>query len=745
MTATRPVSVTTRGAAPRPRTHVRDGLSLFCVGIAGWGLAPILGEPGLALPVAAGGALSGVAVLTTGQRSARRADLVAHLGEHLAPMLGATPGRTAGLVRARSWTSGWPGKPRRVTLLHSTGRVKHTEAPLELGDPRWAAEVARQVGQRLDGHYRVATSDPVRGRLVLKLRPQPVAGDGTAPETPEVVRAKKVIGDLFGATADVGKVDVDDTGQVSRLAVGHDAGAKLVAPGYRNRIERTVSAMLPGRWRARWDMEADSVVFEVRPTLPDSIWIPPLPAPEADPLSNYDAVEIPYGVDEDGEVMAWRPAISPQLIITGGTGSGKTSTTHALLVRLSQYGWPVWVADGKAVEFLGFRDWPNVQIIGSRIEQQVAIIHRAWELMEHRYQLVVDGLARSEDFEPLVVFVDEFSDLKGNLLAWYSSIKVKGDPTKPPTLSEVASIARKGRTARIHLVVALQRPDAEILTGEARDNFTQRISVGRLSPDGAQMMWGNPVTGVTIPVGRRGRAIGVNSAGLPVEMQCYRTPDPAKVAPGTPEHQMLQEMRPAESLQDRLVIVPPEIDWSDEEPEDPTFADYAGTEWARAADRPDLDPLAHRDRSNDTDARGRALSSPMALFGLVDDPGRPAPTQPITSWRRRVPVASSTPTTGGRSPELDAGEIDDLTTGHVASHDENDGYVPATSVRATGLNVGDLVLVDADQDCWAVVEEEPVADFDDDELVVVSWRDDHDNSGQLILTADTPVQTRRPL
>jgi hypothetical protein len=135
-----------------------------------------------------------------------------------------------------------------------------------------------------------------------------------------------------------------------------------------------------------------------------------------------------------------------------------TSTTHGILTRIAQYGWPVWVADGKGVEFLGFRDWPNVQIVASRIEQQVAVIRRAWELMEYRYKLVVDGLARSEDFTPLVVFVDEFTDLKGNLLSWYAGIKIKGDPTKPPTLSELGSIARKGRTARVHLVLAMQRP-----------------------------------------------------------------------------------------------------------------------------------------------------------------------------------------------------------------------------------------------------------------------------------------------
>lgn len=55
-----------------------------------------------------------------------------------------------------------------------------------------------------------------------------------------------------------------------------------------------------------------------------------------------------------------------------------------MLVGVSRYGWPSWVADGKGIEFLGFRDWPNVQVVVTTVAEQVAVIERAWELMEHR-------------------------------------------------------------------------------------------------------------------------------------------------------------------------------------------------------------------------------------------------------------------------------------------------------------------------------------------------------------------------
>ncbi|WP_203338608.1 type IV secretory system conjugative DNA transfer family protein [Nocardioides limicola] len=729
--------------APRPRAHVRDGLALGCVGLAGWGAAPLIDRPGLALPALAIGTLTGAGVITFGQRSARRAELVNYLNENLAPLLGAN-NRSRGPARVKGWTRGWPGVPRRVHLRYGVGRIRlgadptaitgsSSSATVELGDNRWVSEISRQVGRRFGADYAVDHNDPVRGRLVLKLRPA-AEEKGETPETPQLSRAKKVVNELLAGTATIGKVEVDEaTGEVRRLEVKHEVGAKLVASGYRARVERTLSVMLPGRWRARWDMEGDSVVFEVRPTLPESLWIPPLELPDDDPLHNYRQVRIPYGVDEDGEVIAWQPAINPQWLITGGTGSGKTSTGHGILTQITQFGWPVWIADGKGIEFLGFQDWPNVQIVASEIAQQVAVIHRAWQLMEYRYQLVVERRARTEDFEPLMVFVDEFTDLKANLLTWYAQIKVKGDPTKPATLSEVGSIARKGRTARVHLVLSMQRPDADILTGEARENFGQRTSMGPLSPQGAEMMWNSPVVGVTIPRGRTGRAIGTNNLGVPVEMQAYRVPDPKDASPGTPEGELIEKLRPREARHERLLIVSPEVDWSGDEPCEPTFSDFAGAEWVKAADRPDLDPLAQRDSDGDAaDADGRALSSPLTLLGLN---GTTVPSVPASSRRSVVEDLNES---AGMSPVFSSSAAidDDLYA---------DGYGQPSGTRASMLAIGDLIRVDEDLDAWAVVEEEPVEDFDDPDFLVIAWRDDQDNSGQLSLPSEAFIQARRPI
>ena len=410
-------------------------------------------------------------------------------------------------------------------------------------------------------------------------------------------RATEYLTQVIGPSTTVESVEWSADGEeLVALEVSHSAGARLASSGYQRRVESVVNNTLPGRWRAQWDLEQDRVRFEVRPSFPASVWMPMGDVGQTgDVLSSYDRVEIPYGVDEDGNEMTWRPARDPHMMLVGSSGTSKTVTAHGVLVGITRRSWPVWVLDGKGIEFLGYRGWPGVQIVATRVPEQVALLHRAHQLMEHRYELIVQGKKTEADFEPLVVIIDEWADFRGNLLEWYAGVKQKGDPPKPSCLALAASIARKGRSARVHLLFGTQRPDAEYFGGDMRDNFRMRISMGRLSPQGAMMMWENPSVGVHLPRGCRGRATTINDLNRPVEIQTYRTPDPRR-ARDPDEVALLESLRPQASSHDRLVYLPPEsqrdLDTSEELPMG--YRDYAFAGWGRAVEHPELDPLSEQ-------------------------------------------------------------------------------------------------------------------------------------------------------
>ena len=714
--------------------YVRDSVVLAASALGGGALVGVLDHPQWSVGVAAAGSVAAAANLADGRlrqlRNAERDRLV----EALAPMLSS---RTLLLDRRMvvlsRWGRGWPGAPGRVALRYAPGA--------EAEGPKWVANIVAMVGQRFLRDYRVVKHDVRRCRLVLLRRPAS-SGAAAAELSPLRERAERTITELIGSTATIIDVEASDDG-LARITVEHEAGTRLASSAYRARIERTISTVLAGRWRARWDLERDRVVFEVRPSFPDNVWMKPVKVdPAADILSTYDKVAIPFAVDEDGHEQLWRPAIDPNLLVVGAPGSGKTSTEHCILAGVAQYNWPIWIVDGKGIEFLGFRSWPNVQVVATVVEQQVAVLERAWEVMEHRYQLIVNGEARKSDFEPLMVFLDEFADFRSNLLDWYVGVKRKGDPNVPPVLAKIASIARKGRSSRVHLLFATQRPDASYFGaggaggGDMRDNFRARVSMGRLSPQGAVMMWQDPSVGVALPRGKRGRATTINEDNQPVEIQGYRCPDPADPDLPAEQHEILGRLRPDESVHERLLIKVPSP-WLDPETHveiEPSYREYVRAEWVLAKDFPEMDPEANEKLPA---AAARVLASPLTIFGLS---GAQLPDG-YRLGRSDLGYAASDPSGGN---EIQDAPVPPDTTAMAAVEDDRD-YGPPLDVRpdADEVCVGDLLLVHAEHGHWAVVDELPGDDPADPSCWAIPWRDDADEVGLLSVPDGERVTVRR--
>lgn len=526
--------------------------------------------------------------------------------------------------------------------------------------------------------------------------------DSTPEVSDEVARAREVSEQIFGATATV-ETQSDKLG-MSEVEIGFGLNARLSVPAVRSRIEKVVSQQLPNRWRAEWDLEHDKVTFRRRPEMPSSV-PHPAPAPRTGTsLETYREFSVPYGVDEDGNAMRWTPRRNPHHIVTGTSGSGKTVCMIGMLLEFAHAGWQVYVNDAKLIEFLGVRDWPNVRLVSKNTEEQTRILHHAHEVMEQRYKMIVEGRATEDDFEPMVVFLDEFADYREELTDWYAEIKVKGDTPRPPVLRRVRSVARKGRTARVHYVLGLQRPDAEFLTGEVRDNFSARTSLGRLSPQGAMMMWENAYTGVSLPRTAIGRGVTLNEYGEPVEFQCYWTPDPRKVRPGTDDWDILAALDPGEPAYQRQKIEPPEAEFVDDETVIVTYTAIAESR------------ISILDQVN----------APTEFPYLREIPGRTAtltsePTPPVEPERPAAPTNSN-------------------------DHEEQDfeGYPDPKSVSVAEVEAGDLVLVDEQLDLWGVVEDVTPDEFSDD-LLAIDYRDyESGEPGALTLDMSSVVTVRHP-
>ena len=116
-----------------------------------------------------------------------------------------------------------------------------------------------------------------------------------------------------------------------------------------------------------------------------------------------------------------------------------------------------------------------------------------------------------------------------------------------------------------------------------RDNFGARVSMGRLSPAGAQMMWGSPHIGVAVPRGKRGRGVAISDDGTPVEIQTYYAPNPDP-AETSYDVTAVTAVRPTTTIHQPLTITQLHPDLHEDEESEPTWHDYAAAP---------IVPLAH--------------------------------------------------------------------------------------------------------------------------------------------------------
>lgn len=223
---------------------------------------------------------------------------------------------------------------------------------------------------------------------------------------------------------------------------------------------------------------------------------PPLPdaaAPLVDAASSaYLGVHV--GRDLSGSDVVSYVSRWPHLLVAGSTTSGKTTLLRAMLMQFDRA--PVGllkcvVVDGKQeTDYFGVltperfvERYPDVllgheqvvDVFSWVVDEEIPRrrdIHRQLvvEQRERRSprDIYVDAVTSGEDppFAPLVVLVDEFAQL---MLA--------GPATAREFERRVQQVAQVGRSMMVHLLLATQRPDANVISGAIKTNFPARVAL----------------------------------------------------------------------------------------------------------------------------------------------------------------------------------------------------------------------------------------------------------------------------
>ena len=176
---------------------------------------------------------------------------------------------------------------------------------------------------------------------------------------------------------------------------------------------------------------------------------------------------------------------APHLMIAGTTGSGKSVLLNAIitsmLYKASPYELKFIMIDPKMLELSVYEDIPHLlHPVVTEPKRAAAALKWAVEEMERRYRVLseegvrdiethnrnVERLQSEDKWEKLlpyiVIVLDELADL---MMIAPSEIK-----------ESITRLSQKARAAGIHLIVATQRPSADIVAGLIKANFPARIS-----------------------------------------------------------------------------------------------------------------------------------------------------------------------------------------------------------------------------------------------------------------------------
>jgi len=206
--------------------------------------------------------------------------------------------------------------------------------------------------------------------------------------------------------------------------------------------------------------------------------------------------------------------VYPHILIGGSTGSGKSVLLKFMLVQCVKKDFEVYIAD-----FKGGVDYPHwwhknshlifdVSAVISHLQRMVYLLEERKTILRENNCANIDlfNAVAEQKMKRYIFACDELAELLDK-----TGLDKADKEQVTKVESYLSTIARQGRAFGIHLILATQRPDANILPGQIKNNIDCRIC-GRADNVLSQIILDN--TDAASKISKRSQGIFLNQEGV---------------------------------------------------------------------------------------------------------------------------------------------------------------------------------------------------------------------------------------
>ena len=187
------------------------------------------------------------------------------------------------------------------------------------------------------------------------------------------------------------------------------------------------------------------------------------------------------GKDIGGNCIVGNISKLPHMLIAGTTGSGKSVCMNSIIISLLYKASPddvkLIMVDPKMVELGIYNSIPHLLIpvvtdpkkAAGSLQWAVTEMMRRYKAMSdagvrdlESYNSIIENEENGKRLPQVVVIIDELADL---MLVAAKEVE-----------ESICRIAQMGRASGIHLIIATQRPSADVITGLMKANIPSRIA-----------------------------------------------------------------------------------------------------------------------------------------------------------------------------------------------------------------------------------------------------------------------------